>query len=87
MIAQRVAIMVSPSFLECLDKWAKRKGRSRSRFIEEEMTIRLKNFEDKEITRIYDELYSDPEIAAQDKELAEDMLNISANPDNFEEKW
>ncbi|MCU0288144.1 MAG: hypothetical protein MUF15_17330 [Acidobacteria bacterium] len=50
-------------------KWTKRKGRSRSRFIEEEMTIRLKNLEDKEITWIYDELHSDPEIAAQDKDL------------------
>ncbi|MDQ1352535.1 MAG: hypothetical protein QG657_2841 [Acidobacteriota bacterium] len=87
MIAQRVAIMVSPTFLECLDKWAKKKGRSRSRFIEEEMSIRLKNFEDSEITRLYDELHSDSKIAAQDKELAEEMLNMSANLDNLEEKW
>lgn len=47
----------------------------------------MKNFEDSEITRLYDELHSDPEIAAQDKELAEEMLNMSANLDNLEEKW
>jgi hypothetical protein len=51
------------------------------------MTIRLKNLEDKDITRLYDEVYSDPEIAAQNKELAEDMLYISANLENLEEKW
>jgi len=55
--------------------------------IEEEMSIRLKNFEDSEITRLYDELHSDPEIAAQDKELAEEMLNMNANPDNSYSIW
>jgi lysine/ornithine N-monooxygenase len=70
-----------------LDKWAKLKRRSRSRFIEEEMTIRLKTLEDKEITRLYDELYSDPEIAAQNRELAEEMLDISTNTESPEEKW
>jgi metal-responsive CopG/Arc/MetJ family transcriptional regulator len=87
MNAQKVAITVPPTFLEWLDKWAKKKGKSRSRFIVEEMTIRLKNLEDKDITRLYDEVYSDPEIAAQNKELAEDMLYISANLENLEEKW
>jgi hypothetical protein len=84
MNAQKVAITVPPTFLEWLDKWAKRKGKSRSRFVVEEMSIRLKNLEDKEITRLYDEAYSDPEAAAQNKKLAEEMLNISAN---LEEKW
>jgi metal-responsive CopG/Arc/MetJ family transcriptional regulator len=84
MNAQKVAITVPPTFLEWLDKWAKRTGKSRSRFVVEEMTIRLKNLEDKEITRLYDKAYSDPEAAAQNKELAEEMLNISAN---LEEKW
>jgi metal-responsive CopG/Arc/MetJ family transcriptional regulator len=84
MTAQKVAITVPPTFLQWLDTWAKRKGRSRSRFIVEEMTIRLKNLEGKEITRLYDEAYSDPDISAQNKELAEEMLSISAN---LEEKW
>ena len=84
MTAQKIAITVPPTFLKWLDKWAKRKGRSRSRFIVEEMTARLKNLESKEITRLYDEAYSDPGIAARNKELAEEMLRISAN---LEEKW
>lgn len=84
MNAQKIAITVPPTFLEWLDKWAKRKGKSRSRFIVEEMTTRLKNLEDMAVTQLYNEVYSDPEIAAQDKELAEDMLGMSAN---LEEKW
>ncbi len=84
MNAQKIAITVPPTFLEWLDKWAKRKGKSRSRFIVEEMTTRLKNLEDMAVTQLYNEVYSDPEIAAQDKELAEDMLSMSAN---LEEKW
>ncbi|MGD2085377.1 MAG: hypothetical protein PVH61_04255 [Candidatus Aminicenantes bacterium] len=84
MTTQKVAITVPPGFLKWLDKWSKRKGKSRSRFIVEEMSIRLKNLEDEEITRLYDEAYSDPGLAARDKELAEEMLRISAN---LEEKW
>lgn len=61
-----------------------KKRKSRSRFVVEEMTIRLKELEDNEITRLYDEAYSDPELAARDKELAEEMLRMSAN---LEEKW
>jgi hypothetical protein len=48
------------------------------------MAIRLKDLEDEEITRLYDEAYSDPDLAARDKDLAEEMLRISAN---LEEKW
>ena len=84
MTAKMVEITVPPVFLNFLDKLSKRKGKSRSRFIVEEMAIRLKDLEDKEITRLYDEAYSDPELAARDKELAEEMLRISAN---LEEKW
>lgn len=84
MNAQKVAITVPPGFLKWLDKWSQKKRKSRSRFVVEEMTIRLKELEDNEITRLYDEAYSDPELAAQDKELTEEMLRMSAN---LEEKW
>ena len=87
MNAQKVAITVPPTFLEWLDKWAKKKGSSRSRFIVEEMTMRLKSLEDSEITQLYDQLHSDPVTTAQDRELAEEMLNIGANLENLEEKW
>ena len=48
------------------------------------MAIRLKDLEDEEITRLYDEAYSDPGLADRNKELAEEMLRISTN---LEEEW
>ena len=86
MATQRIAITVPPVFLKRLDQWAKKKGRSRSSFIVEEMDKRLKMLEDEAVTRLYNEIYSDPEIVAQDRQLAEEMLNISAIHE-VEEKW
>ena len=86
MATQRIAITVPPVFLKRLDQWAKKMGRSRSRFIVEEMDKRLKMLEDEEVTRLYNETYSDPDIVAQDRQLAEEMLNISAIHE-VEEKW
>jgi len=86
MATQRIAITVPPVFLKRLDQWAKKMGRSRSRFIVEEVDKRLRELEDEEVTRQYNETYSDPEIVAQDRQLAEEMLNISAIYE-VEEKW
>jgi len=86
MATQKIAITVPPVFLRRLDQWAKKMGRSRSRFVVEQMDKRLKELEDEEITRIYNETYSAPEIVAQDRELAEEMLNMSAIHE-VEEKW
>lgn len=86
MATKKISITVQPVFLKRLDLWAKKKGRSRSRFILEEMDKRLRKLEDEEVTRIYNETYSDPEIVNQDKGIAEEMLSISAIHDE-EEKW
>ncbi len=86
MTTQKIAITVPPVFLKRLDQWAKKMGRSRSRFIVEEMDERLRELEDKEITRIYNQTYSDLKLVAQDRQLAEEMFNISAIHE-VEEKW
>jgi hypothetical protein len=52
----------------------------------EEMTKRLKRLEDGDITQLYEQMHSDDTTAAQDKELAEEMLRIRAN-ETLEEKW
>ncbi len=41
MTTQKIAITVPPVFLMKLDSWAKKTGKSRSRFIVEEMNKRL----------------------------------------------
>ncbi|MGA1870543.1 MAG: hypothetical protein ACMUJM_18560 [bacterium] len=86
MATRKITITVQPMFLKRLDQWAKKLGRSRSRFIMEEMDKRLKKLDDEEVTRLYNETYNDPEVVDQDRQLAEEMLNISAI-NEVEEKW
>ena len=78
MSTQKIAITVPPVFLTKLDSWAKKAGKSRSRFIVEEMDKRIFELEDEEITKLYDKAYSDPEEGAKDRELAEEMFTASA---------
>ena len=77
MSTQKVAITVPPLFLKRLDSWAKKARKSRSRFIVEEMDKRLEELEDEEITRLYNRTCSDAETGAKDRELAEEMFDIS----------
>lgn len=86
MTTQRIAITIPPPFLKRLDEWAEKKGKSRSRFIVEEMNNRLQVLEDEEVTRIYNEVCTDPEASAYDHELAEEMLGIGSIREE-EEKW
>jgi len=78
MSTQKIAITVPPVFLKKLDSWAQKTGKSRSRFIVEELDKRLLELEDEEITRLYDQIYSDPENRVKDIELAEEMLEAGA---------
>ena len=86
MPAQKVAITVPPVFLKKLDSWAKKTGKSRSRFIVEEMDARLIELEDKEITKLYNHAYSDMESSAKCKALAEEMFE-SSGVHEMENKW
>ena len=86
MSTQKIAITVPPVFLEKLDSWARKTRKSRSRFIVEEMVKRLGELEDDEITRLYNQAYSDPEDRSKDSELAEAMFAVSAVHE-MEDKW
>ena len=86
MTTQKIAITVPPVFLIKLDSWAEKAGKSRSRFIVEEMEKRLSALEDKEITRLYNKAYGDPEDRIKGSELAEEMFAGSAVHDE-EDKW
>ncbi len=86
MATQKVAITVPPLFLKRVDQWAKKRGKSRSRFIVEELDNRLKTLEDEEITKLYNEVCADRESSDSDHDLAEEMLSISAVREE-EEKW
>ena len=86
MTTQKIAITVPPPFLKRVDQWAKKTGKSRSRFIVEELDNRLRMLEDEEITRIYNEVCSDPESSVCDHDLAEEMFDMSSVHEE-EEKW
>ena len=86
MPAQKVAITVPLVFLKKLDSWAKKTGKSRSRFIVEEMDARLIELEDKETTKLYNHAYSDMESSSKCKALAEEMFEISGVHE-MENKW
>ena len=78
MSTQKIAITVPPVFLEKLDSWARKTRKSRSRFIVEEMVKRLRELEDEEITRLYNQAYGDSEDRTKDSELAEEIFTGSA---------
>lgn len=86
MPTQRIAITIPPPFLKRLDEWAEKMGKSRSRFIVEELDNRLRVLEDEEITRVYNEVCTDSEASTYDHELAEEMLTIGSIGEE-EEKW
>ena len=86
MSTKKIAITVPPVFLLKLDGWAKKAGKSRSRFIVEEMDKRLAELEDEEITRLYNKAYADSEDRIKDVELAEEMFTGSAIHEE-EDKW
>ena len=86
MVAQKIAITVPPLFLKRVDQWAKKTGKSRSRFIVEELDNRLRLLEDDEITKMYNQVCNDSESSVYDHDLAEEMLGISSVHEE-EEKW
>jgi metal-responsive CopG/Arc/MetJ family transcriptional regulator len=86
MSTQKIAITVPPVFLNKLDSWAKKAGKSRSRFIVEEMEKRIRVIEDKEITRLYNEAYGDSKDRTEESELAEELFSASAVHEE-EDKW
>lgn len=86
MATQKVAITVPPLFLKRVDQWAKKRGKSRSRFIVEELDNRLKTLEDEEITKLYNEVCADGDVSDYDNDLAEEMLGISSVHEE-QEKW
>jgi metal-responsive CopG/Arc/MetJ family transcriptional regulator len=83
---QKIAITVPPVFLIKLDSRAKKAGKSRSRFIVEEMDKRIIELEDEEITKLYNKAYGDAEEIAKNRELAEEMFTASAVHEE-EDKW
>jgi hypothetical protein len=60
--------------------------KSRSQFIVEQVERRLRELEDGEVTRLYDETYKDDRSLRENRELAEEMLSL-APAEYGDDKW
>ena len=84
MAASRIAITLPPDLLQCVDRWTRKLDISRSRFIAEQIAHRLRELEDAEVTRLYNEAYQEEQSRIQNSQLAEDLLQLTP-PE--EEAW
>jgi len=84
--ACKIAISLPSELLQRVDRWARRQNTSRSHFIAEQVTHRLRELEDEEVTRLYDEAYHDEPARTENGKLAEEMLRLAPETPE-EEQW
>lgn len=87
MATQKIALTIPPEFLRKIDNWAKKRKKSRSRFIVEELGKSIGRLEDEEITRIYNKAYGEEGSSDEGLKLADEMLSISSVPAEEDEQW
>lgn len=87
MATQKIALTIPPEFLKKVDDWAKKRKKTRSRFIVEELGKSIDRLEDEEITRIYNKAYGEDASLNEDIKLAEEMLSFSSVPAGEDEQW
>jgi metal-responsive CopG/Arc/MetJ family transcriptional regulator len=68
--AKKFAISVPPDVMRQVDRAARARGWTRSRFIASVLRVAAQKLTDAEIARAVDELFSDPELAAEQSETA-----------------
>lgn len=86
MATQKIAITLPADTLQHVDRWAKKLKKSRSRLIAEQMEERLRQLEEAEVTRLYDETYQQEHARTENRTLAEELLGLSPEAKS-EEKW
>ena len=86
MAVRKIAITVPPTTLQRIDGWADKLKISRSQFIVDQVEKQLEDLEDEEVTRLYNEAYSDEQAVEENRALAEEMLRLSSEMDS-DEKW
>lgn len=84
MAKQKIAITIPPETLNRIDAWAEKLEQSRSRFILEQIETQLRNLEDAEVTKLYNEVYQSSEALEKNKALAKEIGQIASVE---EEKW
>jgi metal-responsive CopG/Arc/MetJ family transcriptional regulator len=72
----KVALSVPKDLLQLIDQLAQSLGVSRSKLFSEGAKIISKRYEQEMVARKYDEVFSDPEVQADQKAIAEDFMSI-----------
>lgn len=85
MNTNKVAISIPFELLRSVDRWAEKLNQSRSRFIVAQLEKQLKELEDRETTRLYDQAFQGEEALAENRKLAEEMGGLVTNGEGREE--
>jgi metal-responsive CopG/Arc/MetJ family transcriptional regulator len=85
MPAAKIAVTIPRDLLEAVDAAAEELGESRSGFISRVLRATMKARSDAEITRRLNEIFSDPETAAEQLRVADEL--DAAGTDWSDETW
>ena len=77
MPTRKVALTIPDHVLSRLDRWARKFGQSRSRFVADQMDQVVSALEEDEITARYDAAYAKPDTLTENTGLAEDLLRLT----------
>ena len=80
MPTRKVALTLPEDVLERLDRHVQQLGKSRSRFVAEQLDEALRRLENDAITARYDEFYAEQPTRRENSRLAEELLQ--ASPDD-----
>ena len=85
MNTNKIAISIPFELLQSVDRWAEKLNQSRSRFIVAQLEKQLRELEDREATRLYDQAFQEEEALAENRKLTEEMGGLVANGEGKEE--
>jgi hypothetical protein len=83
MAAHKFAISVPEEVMAQIDEAAQRRGVTRSRFITDVLRRAARARSDAEITRRLDEIFSDPEVAREQRRVNRSLLAARS----FDDEW
>ncbi len=81
----KIAVTVPRDVLDAVDAAARERGESRSGFISRVLRAAMKARSDAEVTRLLNEVFRDPEAAAEQLRVADEL--DSAGTDWSDETW
>ncbi len=85
MAHRKTAIAVPEDILEEVDRAARERGESRSRFISRVLRLAVRARRDAEVTRRLDALFADESVREEQRRDAQDLAQLGINWDS--ERW